>query len=127
MTVINPPPLKVPPKLSEGGFLARLVETVRLLWFYFQSSTNETALSGTTASTQGGTATIAHGVDSTKIRSVFAVVLTASGVGVTQGDTGTGLQVSVSFDATNVTVTNHPTNSSNVLSKSFKVLVLTDK
>ena len=127
MIVINPPPLKVPEKLSEAGFLRRLVETVRQLWFYFDSTTRETSLSGTTAGSQGGTASVAHGIDSTKIRGINAVVFTSSGLGITQGDSSTGLQFSVSFDATNATITNHPTNSASILSKPFTLLILTEK
>lgn len=127
MIAVNPPPLKVPEKLSEAGFLRRLVETVRQLWFYFDSTVRETSLSGTTAGSQGGTTSVAHGIDSTKIRGINGIVFTASGVGIAQGDSSTGLQFAVSFDATNATVTNHPTNSANILSKPFTLLILTEK
>lgn len=128
MTAINPPPLKVPEKLVEPtGFMARLVETVRLLHFYYQQSANQTTLTGTTNGSQGGTTSVAHGITSTGIKGISAVVFTASGVGVTAGNASTGLQFSVSFDATNVTVTNHPTNSANILSKSFTLFVFTAK
>jgi len=128
MTAINPPPLKVPEKLVEPtGFMARLVETVRLLHFYYQQSANQTTLTGTTNGSQGGQTSVANGITSTGIKGISAVVCTASGVGVAAGNADTGLQFSVSFDATNVTVTNHPTNSANILSKSFTLFVFTAK
>lgn len=128
MTAINPPPLKVPEKLTEPtGFMVRLVETVRLLHFYYQQSANQTTLTGTTSGSQGGSTSVAHGITSTGIKGISAVVFTASGVGVADGNASTGLQFSVSFDATNVTVTNHPTNSANILSKPFTLFVFTAK
>lgn len=128
MTAVNPPPLKVPETLKEStGFMARLVETVRLLHFYYQQSANQTTLTGTTNSAQGGTTSVAHGITSTGIKGISAVVFTSSGVGVTAGNASTGMQFSVSFDATNVTVTNHATNSANILSKPFTLFVFTAK
>lgn len=120
MTQINPPPLKVPQELSERSplFWSKLIETIRLLWFY-SPSTKSKILTGTTSSSEGGAATVAHGVTSTNIKSFTVVVHPASGEGRLQGDTEAEYQFSAKYDSTNITVTNHPTNSASILSKPF--------
>lgn len=124
MTQINPPPRKVPIELNSFAplFWSRLIETVYLLWFY-RPVTREKILTGTTSASEGGTATVAHGVTSTKIKSVSVVVHPSSGTGRLQGDTEAEYQFAAKYDATNITVTNHPTNSANILSKAFTAYV----
>lgn len=124
MTQVNPPPLKAPKELSERSplFWSKLLETVRLLWFY-RPTTKEKILTGTTAASEGGTATVAHGLTSTNIKAMVVVVHPASGQGRLQGDTEAEYQFAAKYDSTNVTVTNHPTNSASILSKSFTAYI----
>lgn len=125
---IDPPPIKAPDKVRILGpdFFARLLTTVRLLWFNFDLR-SYTELTGTSASTQGGTTSITHGVDSSKIISVSAVVYPTSTTGVPQNTSIAGYEFALSFDATNVVVTNSAANSSNILSKSLSVFIVVRK
>lgn len=125
---IDPPPVKTPDKVRilAPDFFQRLLTTVRLLWFNFDMrSYNE--LTGTTDSLQGGSVSIAHGFDSSKIVSVSAVVYPTLTDGRVPGDTTAGYEYSVRFDSTNVIVTNSAANSSNILSKTLSVFIVVRK
>lgn len=125
---IDPPPVKAPDKVRilAPDFFQRLLTTVRLLWFNFDlRSYNE--LTGTTDSLQGGSASIAHGVDASKIISVSAVVNPSTNNGRAPRDVETGYEYSVRFDATNVIVTNSAANSANILSKPLFVFIVVRK
>lgn len=126
--IIDPPPVKAPDSVRMLGpdFFQRLLTTVRLLWFNFDLR-SYSELTGTTAGSQGGTVSIAHGVDSSKIISVTAVVRPAASDGRVPGDTTTGYEYSVKFDSTNVVVTNSAANSSNILSKSLSIFIVVKK
>ena len=128
MSAINPPPLKVPERLLAlaPSFLQQLLTTVRLLWFNFQQRPVST-LRGTTASAQGGTATIAHGLDSSRIVSVSVVVKPTGSTGRLPGDSTSGYEYSVNFDATNINIVNHASNSSGILSKPLSVFITAEK
>ena len=81
-------------------------------------------LTGTTSSSEGGTASIAHGLTSSTIRGVQAVVFYTANDGVPPSYTGVnGYQFNVDFTAANVVVRNHATNSENILSKDVVVIV----
>lgn len=125
---IDPPPVKTPDKVRilAPDFFQRLLTTVRLLWFNFDLRAYE-QYAGTTASTQGASANVAHGVDASKIISVSAVVNPSASTGVVPNTTASGLEYSVSFDATNITITNSAANSSGILSKSFAVFITVKK
>ena len=125
---IGPPPAKTPDKVRilAPDFFARLLTTVRLLWFNFDLR-SYSELTGTTAALQGGTASIAHGVDASKIISVNAVVYATATDGIVPGDSTAGYEYSVKFDSTNVIVTNSAANSSNILSKSLSVFIVVRK
>jgi hypothetical protein len=77
---------------------------------------------GTTASTEGGLVSIAHGLTQSKILSVQ--VLITSGNTYPPNYTFTnGYEYQVYFGGINIQVQNHATNSENILSKPFTVLV----
>lgn len=80
---------------------------------------------GTTDAAQGGTATIAHGLTSSKILSVTVMVEYASGQFVPHSyiRTTNGYQFDFYYDTTNISIVNHPTNSSIILSKPYKIMV----
>ncbi len=80
---------------------------------------------GTTAATQNASATpIVHGLTASKILSISVVVdLGAAGNVFENYTQSAGYQVGVSFENTLIYIWNSPTNSANILSKPFKVLV----
>lgn len=81
-------------------------------------------LTGTTASTQGATATVAHGLDGTKIIGMTCIVNHASGQGMLPNQFfNTGYQYDVNFSASIININNHATNSANILSKPFIVTI----
>lgn len=82
-------------------------------------------VTGTTASTEGASANAAHGLTADKIISVSVIVNQAVGVFMPPGYTHTaGSQFEFYFTGTNVVVRNHATNSENILSKTFTVLIV---
>ena len=81
-------------------------------------------LTGTTAATENNSAAVAHGLTSSKIRSVSAVVFYSADSAISPGYTySAGYQYDVSTSSTSVIILNHPTNSENILSKTFYVTV----
>ena len=81
-------------------------------------------LTGTTAAAQGSTASIPHGLDSTKITSINAVVFATTNEPVAPEYTAySTYQFSLAADGTNVFVKNSATNSVNILSKTVKIMV----
>jgi hypothetical protein len=125
---IDPPPVKAPDnvRLLAPDFFQRLLTTVRLLWYNFDLRSYE-QYAGTTASTQGASVTVAHGVDAAKIINLCAVVNPSASTGVIPNTTTAGLEYTVSFDATNITITNSAANSSGILSKTFAVFITVKK
>lgn len=81
-------------------------------------------LTGTTSSSEGGLTSVAHGLTGSKILSVsLGIEFTTDGF-VTYGyTTNVGYQSSLQWDDTNITVSNHATNSENILSKPLVILV----
>jgi hypothetical protein len=81
---------------------------------------------GTTSASQGGVSVINHGIVGDDIISVNLVVdlANASNSHVPQNFGLLNLEVSTSFDATNIYVQNAPSTSSNALNKPFKVTVI---
>ncbi|MCP9769771.1 hypothetical protein EGI22_17845 [Lacihabitans sp. LS3-19] len=84
-------------------------------------------LIGTTASTQGGSVTIAHGVTSSKIISISALVRfngSAADAWVGNGYTGApGFEFSYLYDGSFVYIVNTSGNSTSILSKDIKVVI----
>jgi len=81
-------------------------------------------ITGTSASNEGGTVTIAHGLALSKISGIQALVEQSVGNKITHGFTAVaGHEFSVFADATNIRIGNHPTNSENILSKLVTVLI----
>jgi hypothetical protein len=78
-------------------------------------------LTGTTAATEGGATLIAHGVSNIKILTIDVVIDGISHSGFTAVN---GYQFNVSYNATNIIVYNHATNSENILSASFLATVI---
>lgn len=128
MSSIDPPPIHAPDKVRTlaPDFFKRLLTTVRLLWYNFDLR-SYSELTGTTASSQGGTTSVAHSVDSSKIISVSAVVYPTSSTGRLPRDSETGYEYSVKFDPVNIIVTNSASNSSNILSKPLSLLIIVKK
>ena len=83
-------------------------------------------LTGTTAATEGGVASIAHGLTVSKIVSVTVLVEFSANAFVLSGyDTQYyGLHFSVSVSVADIQIINHPTNSENILSKPVKITVI---
>lgn len=81
-------------------------------------------LTGTTGATEGSTSDVAHGLTSTKIIGITALVYHTSGQAIQAEYTfNAEYQFSCYFNGTNVTIANATTNSANILSKPFTVLV----
>ncbi len=80
---------------------------------------------GTTNAAQGGTATIAHGLTNSKILSVTVLVEYATGNFVPHSYIrfNNGYQFDFYIENTNIGIVNHPTNSVNILSKPYKIMV----
>jgi hypothetical protein len=81
-------------------------------------------LTGTTGAAEGDSVTVAHGLTSTKIINAAAQVWFAAGSAVPHGYAhDAGFEFHVAFNGTDVYIRNHPTNSENILSKAFTVLI----
>ncbi len=83
-------------------------------------------LTGTTASTEGGSVGVAHGLSAPKILSVSVQLYNSYAANyILPGySLGTGYEFLVYFDASIIVVHNTNGNSSNILSKPFKILVI---
>lgn len=80
--------------------------------------------SGTTASTEGGSWYVAHGLTAANILSVEIVIEYSPGGYMPTGYThAAGFIINKQWDTTNIEIVNHPTDSENTLSKPFKLLV----
>jgi len=81
-------------------------------------------LNGRTALTEGGQTLVAHGIASNKIVSLDGVVRTSASAGICPVFTvSPGLEFHLSYDATNIIVSNSATNSENILDKAFRIFV----
>ncbi|WP_341730870.1 hypothetical protein [Microcoleus sp. EPA2] len=82
-------------------------------------------LTGVTAATQGATITIAHGLTGDKIVGYLCKVIQGlnSAVGSDFDSGAPGYSYDCNHDGTSFIVYNHPTNSANILSKPFSILV----
>jgi len=79
-------------------------------------------LTGTTASSEGGAVTVAHGVTVGKIISVTSLVWVSTSNAITSSHTwDVGRQYDISVAGPSVYVLNHATNSENILSKPFTI------
>jgi hypothetical protein len=82
-------------------------------------------LTGTTAAAEGADATVAHGLTGGKIISHTTLVSYAANSSVPPSYTWSpGVQYDILHDATNFIVRLSATNSGNILSKSFTILVI---
>ena len=80
-------------------------------------------LSGTTNAAEGGSVALAHGVTSSKIVSISAIVFYDSTSGVTVGQPTGGYVFAADFNSTYVNINNNATSSENILSKPCVVTV----
>ena len=82
-------------------------------------------LTGTTAATEGSFVDIVHGLTASKILAVDLLIEYSAGSFITDESSslGVGYVASYLVSSTNVRVINHPTDSENVLSKAFKILI----
>lgn len=82
-------------------------------------------LTGTTANSEGGTATVAHGLTASKVYFPLVSIYDGSSTYYFHDGScnGAGRQFSVSVDGTNLIISNHPSNSENILSKAFKAII----
>lgn len=81
-------------------------------------------LTGTTAAAEGGTVNIAHGVTSSKILTIEGLVDAGGGIYARPGHVNNaGYQYDILLGGSNLTVSNHATNSENILSKAIKILI----
>ena len=80
---------------------------------------------GTTSASQGLLTSIAHGLTSSKIISVTVLVEYGPGLFVPHSYIRNinGYQFDFYIDLTNINIVNHPTNSANILSKPYKIMV----
>lgn len=102
-------------KLTTGGYL-KIGPTAPAI--------RQKKLTGTTSSTQGTSASVAHGLSSTKIIGCDVLVEFTTGSKVSNSWTAAaGYSFSITVDGTNVTVWNDSGNSANILSKPFSVLI----
>jgi hypothetical protein len=83
-------------------------------------------LTGTTAATEGGVASIAHGLTVSKIVSVTVLVNHSENAFVLSGYSTqwVGLHFSVSLSIASIQIINHPTDSENILLKPVKITVI---
>jgi hypothetical protein len=82
-------------------------------------------LTGTTNAAEGSNVGIAHGVTASKIISITATVTAANGNTVVHEYTGAaGYQFHLLYDATTVYITNHATNSENIVSRPAVVTIV---
>jgi hypothetical protein len=80
---------------------------------------------GTTASTQGGSVTVAHGLTGSKILGVSCGVAFTTNAYMTPGlTTIAGYEFNCYVDGTNINVINKTANSANILSKSFVCMII---
>jgi hypothetical protein len=80
-------------------------------------------ITGTTASTQGGTVEVAHGLTSAKILSLTGCVFHTETDATSPGSAFSGYYWAVSFTSTNITIANKSSESANILSKPFHILI----
>lgn len=81
-------------------------------------------ITGTTAATEGGSTSVAHGLTGSKIIGFDCKVVYTTNAGMPPGHTHwPGYQYDVYHDGTNFVVINHATNSELILSKNFSILV----
>jgi hypothetical protein len=83
-------------------------------------------LTGTTAATEGGVASIAHGLTVSKIVSVTVLVNQSENAFVLSGYSTqfVGHHFSVALSIANIQIINHPTDSENILLKPVKITVI---
>jgi len=82
-------------------------------------------LTGTSASTQGGTTSIAHGLTSSKILQVSIFIDYATNSSIPASYKGSsGYEFNYYFDALNIYVWNQAANSGSILSKPFRILIV---
>lgn len=82
-------------------------------------------LTGTTNAAEGGSVAVSHGLTGDKIVGVSTVVRNATNAGVTSSLTSSaGFQFDVSYSSTDAVVSNHATNSENILSKPFAITIM---
>lgn len=81
-------------------------------------------LTGTTAAAEGGNTTVAHGLQADKIITAVLSIEFSTGENIHEEFTRiAGYQVHYQRNTTHIDVWNHTTNSQNILSKPFEVLV----
>lgn len=80
-------------------------------------------ITGTTASTQGTTTSIAHGLTSSKIISVSGVIFYSAGLLVPINSRQANYASVIAIDTVNFNLTNEATNSVGILSKFFTVVL----
>jgi len=80
-------------------------------------------ITGTTASAEGGNVAVAHGLDSTKIKSINGIVTYSAGAGIPPAHSITGYQYDILFGSADVQIINHATNSESILSKPFTITI----
>jgi hypothetical protein len=81
-------------------------------------------LTGTTAATEGGVTTIAHGLDSTKILNAKTTVILGGSTGINEHHTLTaGYEFFSYYDNINMIIALHSTNSENILGTPITVLI----
>jgi hypothetical protein len=88
-------------------------------------ATKKKFFSGTTANSQSSSVNVTHGITggAAKIVSITGIITYAAGAFVVMNSPQVGFSVAVSGDNTSINIYNTPNNSSNVLNKSF-VLIL---
>jgi len=80
---------------------------------------------GTTEASEGSATSVAHGLDSSKIIGVTGYVSVSAETNIIHGyESSSGYQFGITFGQTNVNLVLHPTNSENILSKSFTILII---
>ena len=80
-------------------------------------------LTGTTAATQGASATVSHGLSSAKIRSITGVIFYATGLTVPINSRQSNYATVLASDTANITLSNEAANSGGILSKTFFLVV----
>lgn len=80
-------------------------------------------LSGITSASQGGSASVAHGINSAKIINATGVIYYAAGLTVPILSRQTNYAAYFAIDATNLNLVNETANSAGILSKSFYVVL----
>jgi hypothetical protein len=82
-------------------------------------------LTGVTSPVQGGQVNVPHGLIGDKIQGWLVKLVNVPNNGLSSefDSTGTGYSYDCSHSSIDFIVNNHPTNSANILSKSFTILV----